>query len=202
MKLLHIDSSILGEHSVSKKLTADIVSKLSSLHNNLEVTYRDVAAQPLPHLSGSVLAAASGAISEPDEQLLAAVNQGNEIMNEFLAADIVVVGVALYNFGISSQLKAWVDRIAVAGKTFRYTEAGPEGLAGNKKVILAVARGGLYGPDSPAAAFEHAERYMETVFGFVGITDIQKVIAEGVNMGAFRDQALLKASQQISALTV
>lgn len=202
MKLLHIDSSILGEHSVSKKLTAEIVTRLTSLNSNLEVTYRDVAAQPLPHLSGAVLAAASGAISEPDEQLKAEVALGNDVMNEFLAADIVVVGVALYNFGVSSQLKSWVDRIAVAGKTFRYTEAGPEGLAGNKIVILAVARGGLYGPESPAATFEHAERFMETVFGFVGITDIRKVIAEGVNMGALREGALSNASAQIRALTL
>jgi FMN-dependent NADH-azoreductase len=113
-----------------------------------------------------------------------------------------VIGVAVYNFTVPSQLKAWIDRILIAGQTFRYGPDGrPEGLAGGKKVILAIARGGLYGPGSPAQSFEHAETYMRTVFGFIGITDLQVVVAEGLAAGPkHRDAGIASAEHQIAAL--
>ena len=98
----------------------------------------------------------------------------------FLAADIVVVGAPMYNFTLPSQLKAWLDRLAVAGKTFRYTENGPEGLAGGKRVIIASSRGGFYGDDTPGAMLDHQEKYLRTFFGLLGITDIDYVRAEGL----------------------
>ena len=120
-------------------------------------------------------------------------------MEEFLAAEIVVVGAPMYNFSIPSQLKAWIDRLAVAGKTFRYTEKGPEGLAGGKKVIVASSRGGFYRPDTQAAFLDHQESYLRSVFGFFGITDVTFIRAEGVALGAEqRAKAIDAAKSEIT----
>ncbi len=159
MKLLHIDSSVLGPHSVSRQVSAAIVDRLQKATPGLDVTYRDLTATPLAHLSGSHLAAAQGAVPEAValQQDLAA---GQTVLEEFLAADIVVIGAPMYNFTIPSQLKAWIDRILVAGKTFSYSAQGVEGLAGNKRVIIAISRGGFYGAGTPSAAAEHLETYL------------------------------------------
>jgi FMN-dependent NADH-azoreductase len=154
MKLLHIDSSVLGPHSVSRQVSAAIVDRLQEATPDLNVTYRDLTAAPLAHLSGSHLAAAQGAVPEAVQQDLAA---GQTVLEEFLAADIVVIGAPMYNFTIPSQLKAWIDRILVAGKTFKYSAQGAEGLAGDKRLIIAIARGGFYGAGTPSAAVEHHE---------------------------------------------
>lgn len=194
MKLLHVDASILGEGSVSRVLSAEIAAAQRVLHPSVEVSYRDLAATPLGHLSGAHLAAAQGAVpanaaAEKDIAL------GEAMLDEFLAADIVVVGAPMYNFGIPSQLKAWIDRLAVAGKTFRYTAEGPQGLAGGKKVIVASSRGGFYGPGTPAAPLEHQESYLRAVFGFFGITDVTFVRAEGVALGTEAREKALKAAR-------
>ena len=138
MKLLHIDSSILGDNSASRQLSAGVVKAWQAAEPGVEVTYRDVAAEGINHFSGATL----GALGTPAEQRSAAQQQEAELsastLAEFLAADAVVIAAPMYNFTIPTQLKAWIDRIAVAGQTFRYTEAGPEGLCGNKKVRPAV----------------------------------------------------------------
>jgi FMN-dependent NADH-azoreductase len=164
-------------------------------------TYRDLAAHPVPHLSGATLAAGQSTDAGHEPALLADLALGSQVMEEFLAADTVVIGVALYNFTIPTQLKAWIDRIAVAGKTFRYTEKGPEGLVGNKRVILAVARGGMYGPGMPAAPFEHGETYLRAVFGFLGVLTPEVIVAEGVAMGPEqRETAVAGALARIAEL--
>lgn len=189
MKLLHIDSSALGSHSVSRALTADIVAQFSQARPDTRVHYRDLAAQPLPHWTP-----VTDAI-EPAALL------GSEVMDEFLAADVIVVGAPMYNFGVTSQLKAWIDRIAVAGKTFHYTANGPEGLAGGKRMIVASSRGGFYGKDSAGAAMDFQETYLRAVFGFLGITDVEFVRAEGVAVSAaHKEQALSAAREAISSL--
>ncbi len=202
MKLLHIDSSILGGISVSRQLTASIVAQLMATNPRLGVTYRDLAAQPIPHLSGTYLAASRGGLDAPlDPALEADLALGKTVLEEFLAVDIVVIGVAFYNFAVSTQLKAWIDRIAIAGKTFRYGANGPEGLAGDKRVILAIARGGFYGPSSAARPMEHAETYLRGIFAFLGMTAPEVIIAEGVNAGSEQRAAALGAAQaQIAAL--
>jgi FMN-dependent NADH-azoreductase len=171
MKLLHIDASALGAYSVSRGLTAAIVDEFARNHPGIEVTYRDVHANPLAHWSMPA--------GENDPHAL----QGDQVMEEFLAADVVVIGAPMYNFGIASSLKAWIDRIAVAGKTFRYGASGPEGLAGGKRVIIASSRGGVYSGGAPAAAMDFQEPYLRAMFGFLGVTDIEFVRAEGVAMG-------------------
>lgn len=171
MKLLHIDASALGAYSVSRGLTSAIVAEFTRNHPGLEVTYRDLHADPLGHW------ALPAGENDP------AAAESDKVMEEFLAADVVVIGAPMYNFSISSSLKAWIDRIAVAGKTFRYTAAGPEGLAGGKRVIIASSRGGIYADGTPAAGMDFQEPYLRAVLGFLGVTDIEFVRAEGVARG-------------------
>jgi FMN-dependent NADH-azoreductase len=199
MKLLYIDSSVLGSHSVSRAVSAAIVDRLRKATPGLLTIYRDLASTPLAHLSGSHLAAAQGASVEAEvQQDLAA---GQAVLEEFLAADIVVLGAPMYNFTIPSQLKAWIDRIVVAGKTFKYGAQGVEGLAGNKRVIVAISRGGFYGADTPAVAGEHVETYLRWVFGFIGVTNIEFISADGVQVGPeHREKALSGALQAATNL--
>lgn len=188
MKVLHIDSSIMGGASVSRQLSQAIVAQLTAKHVGTQVDYLDLAQQPVPHLTAEIL------MGQDAEQ--AAL--GEKILQQYLDADVVVVGAAMYNFGLSSALKAWIDRISVAGKTFTYTENGPVGLAGNKKAYIASSRGGVYGADSPA---DFQEGLLQTVFGFTGVNDVEIIRAEGVNMGAeLKDKALADAMAQIQAI--
>mgnify|MGYP001544316498 CR=1 FL=1 len=192
MKLLHVDSSILGGHSVSRQVSAAVVQQLRATSGDLTVTYRDLAAKPFSHLSGEHLAAAQGATPESvavrDDLAASAI-----ALDEFLAADVVVIGAPMYNFTIPSQLKAWIDRVLVAGKTFKYSETGVQGLVTGKRVIVVVSRGGFYGADSPAAGFEHLETYLRGVFGFIGVTP-EVIVAEGVQISPEqREKALAGA---------
>ena len=196
MKLLHIDSSVLGPHSVSRQVSAAIVDRLRRTTPGLEIVYRDLSSTPLAHLSGSHLAAAQGAA--PEAALQADLAAGQAVLNEFLAADIVVLGAPMYNFTIPSQLKAWIDRIVVAGKTFKY---GAQGLTGNKRVIVAISRGGFYGAGTPAAVGEHLETYLRWVFGFIGVTNLELISADGVQVGPeHREKALAGALQAATNL--
>jgi FMN-dependent NADH-azoreductase len=189
MKLLHIDSSALGGYSVSRQLTADIVAELQRNTPATTIQYHDLAAQPLPHWTPVADA------SDPAAVL------GSQMLEEFLAADVVVIGAPMYNFAISSQLKAWIDRILVAGKTFRYTANGPEGLAGGKRVIVASSRGGFYGKDTGAAAMDFQEPYLRAALAFIGINDIEFVRAEGIAVGdEQKAQALKSARSTIDTL--
>ena len=193
-KLLHIDSSVLGTHSVSRQVSAAIVARLREATPGLDVIYRDLNATPLSHLSAPHLAVAQGA--EPDAEFKDDIAASAAVLDEFLAADTVVLGAPMYNFTIPSQLKAWIDRILVAGKTFKYDANGAEGLAGQKRVIVAVSRGGFYGADTPAAAGEHLETYLRWVFGFVGVKNPEFISADGVQVGPeHREKALADALQ-------
>ena len=192
MKLLHIDSSVLGPHSVSRQVSAAIVERLRRTTPGLEVVYRDLTSTPLAHLSGSHLAVAQGAA--PEAALQQDLAAGQAVLDEFLAAGIVVLGAPMYNFTIPSQLKAWIDRILVAGKTFKYGAQGAEGLAGNKRVIVAISRGGFYGAGTPTATLEHLESYLRGIFGFIGITNPEFIFADGIQVGPeHREQALASA---------
>jgi FMN-dependent NADH-azoreductase len=167
MRLLHLDSSALGGQSVTRELSAAVVARWADAVPGLQVAYRDLDSQPLPHLTGPVLGKADAAAVEESEQVL----------QQFLDADVIVIGAPMYNFGVPSTLKAWIDRVAVAGRTFRYTDSGPEGLATGKRVVVASGRGGVYGDASPA---DFQEAYLRQVFGFLGVRDIEFVRAEGV----------------------
>jgi FMN-dependent NADH-azoreductase len=199
-KLLHIDSSVLGSHSVSRQLSAAIVDRLRQATPGIEITYRDLTATPLAHLSGAHLAAAQGA-ANPDTGVAKEIATGQTVLDEFLAADTVVLGAPMYNFTIPSQLKAWIDRIVVAGQTFKYGAQGPQGLAGDKRVIVAISRGGFYGPGTPAAALEHLESYLRGIFGFIGVTRLEFIFADGIQVGPeHREKALASALQAVTGL--
>ena len=203
MKLLHIDSSVLGNNSVSRQLTAEIVAKWRASHPGTAVDYLDLAIDAPSHLSADSLGfrMAPGAVDLTDIQRQEnAVSEA--LVQQFLAADVIVIGAPLYNFSITSQLKAWIDRVAQVGRTFKYTEKGPQGLAGGKTVIVASTRGGVYSTSEGGRAMEHQESYLQTVFGFFGITDVRFVRAEGLAMGAEpKAQAIADAELAITALT-
>jgi FMN-dependent NADH-azoreductase len=199
MKLLHLDSSVLGPHSVSRQVSAAAVDRLRAANPGLVVTYRDLTQTPLAHLTGLHLAAGQGAV--PDPSLRDDLAAGAAVMEEFLAADIVVIGAPMYNFTIPSQLKAWIDRVLVAGKTFKYSAAGVEGLAGNKRVVIAISRGGYYGADTPMAALEHLETYLRGVFSFIGVTNLEFIPADGIQVGPeHREKAVAGALQAAGSL--
>jgi FMN-dependent NADH-azoreductase len=199
MKLLHLDSSILSGNSASRQLSAAIVGQLVEKTPGVDVVYRDLSSQPLPHLSGELFAARQGAVPEsPEMQKDVAASQA--VLDEFLAVDTVVIGAPMYNFGISTQLKSWIDRIAVAGKTFRYGPNGPEGLVGGKHVIIAISRGGLYSAGTPGAALEHVESYLRSVFGFLGVTKLEIVLAEGLAIPDQREKVMQGALKVVTEL--
>jgi FMN-dependent NADH-azoreductase len=204
MKVLHIDSSILGDNSVSRQVSAAVVEGLRKANPGLHITYRDLAASPLPHVTPSHLPTShpvSAMAPSGDASALAENRAASDaVLDEFLGADTVVIGAPMYNFTISSQLKTWIDRILVPGKTFRYGANGVEGLAGDKRVIVAIARGGLYGAGTPSAAAEHVETYLRTVLGFIGITNPEIIIAEGIAHGPEKRQHAVESALQSATL--
>jgi FMN-dependent NADH-azoreductase len=200
MKLLHIDSSALGDGSVSRQLTAAVVAGWRQARPDVEVIYRDLAANPPPHFSPALVGALFGKPEDLTEAQRADLALSEELVAEFLAADAVVIGAPMYNFSIPSQLKAWIDRIAQKGRTFAYTENGPVGLAGGKKVVVASSRGGVYSVGE-SRALDFQEAYLRGVLGFLGVTDVTTVRAEGVNISAdTKAQALAAAQAEAASL--
>ncbi|KTT16205.1 NAD(P)H-dependent oxidoreductase [Pseudacidovorax intermedius] len=194
MKLLQVDSSVLGANSVSRQLTAEVVRDWVAAHPGTEVDYLDVAADAPGHFGADALGVKVGAEATTDAQKQEnAVSE--RLVRQFLAADVVVVGAPLYNFSIPSQLKAWIDRLAQPGRTFKYTEKGPQGLATGKTVIVVSTRGGMYSTSEAGQAAEHQESYLKVIFGFFGITDVRFVRAEGLAMGEAARAAALEAAR-------
>ena len=194
MKLLHIDSSILGDDSVSRQLSGEVVKAWQAAEPGVEVTYRDLASEGITHFSGITLGALGTAAELRDAVQKHEADLSASTLAEFLAADAVVIAAPMYNFTIPTQLKAWIDRIAVAGQTFRYTEAGPQGLCGNKKVIVVSTAGGLHVGQPTGVGHED---YLKVLLGFFGITDIEFVRAHGL---AYGDEARSKALNDANAL--
>lgn len=196
MKLLHIDSSILGDNSASRLLSREVVNAWQAAEPNVAVTYRDLAADAISHFSANTLVAAGTTAELRDAAQQHEADLSASTLAEFLAADAVVIAAPMYNFTIPTQLKAWIDRIAVAGQTFRYTEAGPEGLCGNKKIVIVSTSGGLHVGQATGVAHEE---YLKVMFGFFGITDIEFVRAHGLAYGdEVRIKAMSDAQAQIS----
>jgi FMN-dependent NADH-azoreductase len=183
--LLHLDSAIQGAASVSRILSKAAVSRLTQADPSLEVTYRDLVDAPLSHLTLATFGE----------------DEAQAVLAQFMAAQVVVIGASMYNFTVPSQLKSWIDRILVAGQTFRYGEAGPEGLAGDKRVVVTLARGGVYDADGPMGAFEHAETYLRAALSFIGVASPEFVIAEGTATGdEAKTAAIASALDAIEAL--
>lgn len=198
--ILHIDSSILGDYSVSRTLTADIVARLTATQPGVRVVRRDLAADDPLHLSGAHLAAfQGGSVGSPE--LGQDIATGGAYIDELFAADIIVIGAPMYNFSIPSQLKAWIDRVSVAGRTFKYGPNGPEGLVKGKKVYVASARGGMHSAGSPSASMDHQESYLLSILAFLGMSDVTIIRAEGLALGdAPKATAIAQAKAQILAI--
>lgn len=182
--ILHIDSSPLGGNSVSRKLTAKIVAELTAKHPDSKVVTRDLAANPVPHLDAGTIGAMFTPADQRNDASKNAIQLSEDAVEEVLAADVIVIGAPMWNFGVPSVLKAWIDHVARAGRTFRYNAQGQiESLVPpNKKVIIVSSRGGIYS-DGPMKAMDHQESYLTAVLGFIGLHDVSFVRAEGVAMG-------------------
>jgi FMN-dependent NADH-azoreductase len=198
MKILHLDSSITGQFSVSRLLTAEVVAAEVARNPGAEIIYHDLAEAPAMHLSPAHLAAFQGGpvTSEALRQDLAL---GARYMEELFSADVIVIGAPMYNHGLPTQLKSWIDRVAVAGKTFRYTEHGPEGLLpADTKVFIVSSKGGVYSGDSPAKHLEHSETHLKAVLGLMGLKDVTVIRAEGIGLGPeARQRAIENARREI-----
>jgi FMN-dependent NADH-azoreductase len=191
--VLVINSSAAREGSVSRALVEDAVAGILDANPFATVVRRDLGETPVPHLTVATLDGVRGTPSTDAQRAARALS--DELLAELRAADTIVIGAPMYNFSLPSQLKAWIDRVAVAGKTFRYSENGPEGLAKGKKVIVASTRGGHYSA-GPAAVLDHQESYLSAVLGFLGITDIEFVRAEGLNLGAESKQSAISEAEK------
>ena len=199
MKILQIDSSPLGDASVSRQLTKATVEAWRARYPHAELVHRDLVADAPQHLDTERLAVVKFG---KDAELTAAQAEEraliDAIVGEFLSADVVVIGAPMYNFTVPTQLKSWIDRLLQAGRTFRYGETGAVGLAGGRKVIVVSSRGGIY--TAGLEAMDHQEAYLRTALGFIGVTDIDFVRAEGLGYGPeHRDRAVAEAHQQAKA---
>lgn len=201
--LLVIDSSILGGNSVTRKLTERFADNWLRNHDGWQVVRRDLAAEPLPHLDGAVIGAFFTPADDRNPEQAAVVERSDALIRELEGADAVVVGAPMYNFGVPSQLKAWVDQVARAGETFKYTENGPVGLLDDRPVFVLGARGGVYAEGSPNAAADFVFPYLKTVFGFFGITSVEMTAAEGMALGGeAAEEGLRAANESVDSLSV
>ncbi|MBV8167882.1 MAG: FMN-dependent NADH-azoreductase [Alphaproteobacteria bacterium] len=204
MNILHIDSSPMEAGSVSRQLTAAVVATWRRADPSVSVVHRDLAAAPPDHLSADVLAVLRGGKRDGlTARQAAELALTDTLIDELFAADAIVIGAPMYNFSVPTQLKAWIDRIAQAGRTFRYGETGPVGLVGGKKAVIVSSRGGLYAGKVHEQALDHQEAYLRAVLGFLGITDVEVVRSEGLNMGPeARAHGIDAARAQIDALVL
>lgn len=192
--ILHIDASASdAATSHSRRLSASLVEKLKGKHQDITVTRRDVVAETLPHVDTTIRQAWTPG-SERTAALDDVANRSRTLVDELKSADIVVIGSPMYNFTVPSTLKSWIDHVAIAGQTFRYTEAGAEGLLGGKKVYLALSSGGIY-TQGPFQGFEHLATYLTAVLNFMGITDIETIRVEGIAYGPEQDEAAMTAAR-------
>ncbi|MET0542733.1 MAG: FMN-dependent NADH-azoreductase [Variovorax sp.] len=198
-RLLHVDSSVLGTHSVSRQLTAELVADYLAAHPATTVDYLDLAVDAPSHFDTNSIGS-RGAQAEPTDVQRRENAISEKLVTQFLAADVVVIGAPLYNFSVPTQLKAWIDRLAQPGRTFKYGDKGPVGLAGGKTVIVVSTRGGMYSTSDVGQSMEHQESYLKVVFGFFGVTDVRFVRAEGLAMGDAPKAAAIEAARvQIDA---
>jgi FMN-dependent NADH-azoreductase len=198
--ILHIDSSVRSTGSLTRQLGGEYIAKLTAANPAATVVTRDLAANPLPHLTEQVIGAYFTPAEQRNAEQAAAIKTSDALVDELLAADTIVIGAPMYNFSVTSGLKAWIDHVARAGRTFQYGANGIEGLVTGKKVVVFVASGGVYS-EGPAAAYDHITTYLRAVLGFLGLTDVTFIVAEGVAMGEEAvANALAKNRAQIDAI--
>jgi FMN-dependent NADH-azoreductase len=195
-KILKVVSSVSGAASKSTQLADGIIAQLQERYPGSTVTVKDLAKDPLGHFDASHLLAFRGAGDATAEAAAIADKLSEAAIREVEEADIIILGVALYNFHIPSTLKAWLDHVVRAGRTFSYVTGKPEGLLKDKKVYIALASGGVYS-EGPAAAFDFASPYLLGMLGFIGLTDVQLVRAEGCSIPGLQETAVQKGLEQV-----
>ncbi len=195
--LLHIDSSLFGDNGQSSQLARQFVQRWANGRSGARIIYRSLTQQPLPHLDETIFGSFSTPEDDRTEEQRAHVARSNRLIEELRSADLIVFGLPMYNFGVPSQLKAWMDHVARAGETFRYTENGPQGLITGKRAVIIRASGGKYaGTD-----MDLQTGFVRQFLAFIGITEVEFVYAEGLAMGnGERDRALAQASEQLESL--
>ncbi len=199
MNILQINASVRGSDSASTQLAKRVIERLQTQHPQAQLQVRDLGQDPHPHLDGQALAALSTPGEQRDAGQHSRVALDDELIAQVQAADILVLGVPMYNFGIPAQLKNWFDAIARAGVTFRYTDEGAQGLLQNKRVYVTLARGGIY-RDTPN---DTQVPYLKMMLGFLGMTDIEWIYAEGLALGdASAKKAMEQAFAQIDHLAL
>ncbi|NII83003.1 NAD(P)H-dependent oxidoreductase [Pedobacter sp. SG908] len=196
MKILHLISSPRGEASFSVKLGNAIVEKLQAANPESTVTTNNLTNTPFPHLEEVHINSFFTPLENHTPELAEAVKHSNQAITELKNADAIVIGVPMYNFGLPSALKAWIDHIARAGQTFSYSENGPVGLIKGKKVYLAISSGGVYS-DGPMKAYDFTESYLRSVLGFLGMIDVTAYRVEGLSIPNLKDVALNNAVESI-----
>ena len=199
-KVLIIDSAATGDASISRRLTSELAARLAERDPAAHIVRRDIGAEPVPHLTAATVPAIRRTSEVQTDEARAALALSDALVAEIQDADTIVIGAPMYNFGMSSTLKAWFDHILRAGLTFRYTEAGPEGLLAGKRAIVVETRGGLYS-EGPAVAMDSQEPHLKTLLGFVGITDVTFVRAEKLGFGPdAASAAIAGAVEQLNGL--
>lgn len=196
--LLQINTGIFGEHSHSTVLAQQFAAQYLTQHSGSELVVRDLISEPIPHLDATIIGAFASEEAARTPQQQAILDFSQELIDELANADAVVLGLPMYNFSVPSQLKAYMDQIARAGVTFKYTETGPVGLLNDKPVYVVAARGGIHEgqPSDSQTAF------VKTFFAFIGLSNVQFIYAEGLNMGEdAKQKAYDHAEQNIAAIT-
>lgn len=191
-KILNIVTSIKGDTSFSNKLSNAVLEKLEAFYPESSTKTLDLSKTPLPYLSELDISAFYTPAEQRTEAQMQTLKYSDDATDELLKADIIVIGVPLYNFGIPAVLKGWIDQVARAGKTFSYGEEGPKGLVTDKKVYLSIASGAVFS-DGPYKSYDYAEPYLRTVLGFLGMTDVTTFRVEGTAIPDFAEGALPKA---------
>ena len=198
-KLLFVTSSILGENSKSRALGREFVEAWTRRHPGTQLVERDLVADSVPHVTGAVVGAAMTPAEQRSPEQAEAAALADRLIEELEAADVIVIGAPMYNFTVPSALKAWIDHVVRAGRTFRYGANGPEGLLRGKKVFVVTARGGVYS-QGPGKSMDFHEPYLRGVLGFIGLTDVSFIYAEGLAMPEHAAKALETARASFSDL--
>jgi FMN-dependent NADH-azoreductase len=199
-QVLHIQSSSNLASSVSRELSETFVKDYVAAHAGTSVIARDLIASPIPHLSVDLLGGMFGKPEDLTEAQKAALAVSDALVEEIEAASLIVIGVPMYNFSIPSALKAWIDHIVRSGRTFHYTASGPEGLVSGKKLVLFLASGGVYS-EGPYKPYDFQETYLRAILGFIGMTDVTVIRAEGLAMGPdAAAKAVADARAQVAAI--
>ncbi len=199
--ILMIEVSPRGKDSASRAVSNKLAERLADLYPGAKILRHDLAAEHLPHLDGTTLRAISTRDPVEEESLRALANQSDQLTNELLESDLLVMATPMWNFGIPSALKAWIDLVVRPGRTFQYSDSGVLGLTKNKKAILVLASGGVF-TEGPWRSWDFVEPYLRQILAFIGIVDVQTVRIEGMNIPSLAATAVLKAHQAVGELSL